>query len=101
MPKQLRKKLKENTTKRLRSRARSMAKRLKKVQRHHITYDPEWVVPIFIGEHWTITQLQRRKHVSRGFIISVEHELERMKKGIVYDLDMPKPKKKKKKRRKK
>jgi len=100
MPKQLRKKLKEDTPDRMRRRARAMVKRLKKVQRHHITYEPEWVVPIFVGEHWTITQLQRRKHVSRGFLESVEYELKRMRKGPVYDLDMPDLKKRKRRKKK-
>ena len=73
--------------------ARAMEKRLRRVQRHHITYDPEWVVPIFQGEHWLISNIQRRVHVSRGFIEAVEYELNRLKSGPIYDLDMPKPKK--------
>jgi len=99
MHKQLRKKLKPDTPARLKSRARAMEKRLKKVQRHHITYDPEVIVPIFQGEHWTLSLIQRRKHVSRGFILSLEHELERLKKGTVYDLDLPNPKKRRRKKR--
>ncbi len=92
-------------------RAKAMEKRLRQVQRHHITYEPEWIVPIFMGEHWTITQLQRRVHVSRGFLESMEFEINRLKEGVVYDLDMPEPrdkkrrsmwrKKKKRKRKKK
>jgi len=49
--------------------------RMKKtvVQEHHISYDPEITVNIFKGEHWLLTQLQRRtKHVSKGFITSLK-----------------------------
>ena len=49
------------------------------VQQHHISYNPEVVVTIYKGEHWVLTQIQRRKKVSRGFITSLkvwiaEHE---------------------------
>ena len=37
-------------------------------QEHHISYDPEWKVPIYKGEHWCITQMNRRKNVSVGFL---------------------------------
>jgi len=40
----------------------------KVVQAHHISYDPEVVVKIYKGEHWVLTQLQRRKNVSTGFL---------------------------------
>ena len=38
------------------------------IQEHHISYDPEIVVRLYKGEHWILTQLQRRKKISRGFI---------------------------------
>ena len=38
------------------------------IQTHHICYDPEVTVRIYKGEHWAITQLNRRKKISRGFI---------------------------------
>jgi len=38
------------------------------VQNHHISYDPEVTVFIYKGEHWMLTQLQRRKKISKGFI---------------------------------
>lgn len=38
------------------------------VQRHHISYDPEVMVFLHKGEHWILTQLQRRKKISKGFI---------------------------------
>ena len=90
----LRRELKEDTPKRLKRRARNMEKRLKKISRHHITYNPELIVPIFRGEHFAISIIQRITHVSRGFILSLEYELERLKGGIIYDLDMPDLKKK-------
>ena len=43
------------------------------IQHHHISYDPEIVVPIYKGEHWVITQLQRRKYISKGFIKTLKH----------------------------
>lgn len=43
------------------------------IQGHHISYDPEIVVKIWVGEHWILTQLQRRtKRVSVGFIVSLK-----------------------------
>ena len=39
------------------------------IQKHHISYDPEITVKIYQGEHWAITQLNRRtRHISKGFI---------------------------------
>ena len=37
-------------------------------QPHHISYDPNIVVTIYKGEHWILTQLNRRKKVSKGFV---------------------------------
>ena len=39
----------------------------KRIQSHHISYDPEVKVSIYKGEHWILTQLQRRKNFSKGF----------------------------------
>ena len=89
MVKKLRKEKLEDTPKRLKRRARAMENRIRNVQRHHITYTPEWIVPIFRGEHFLLTQLQRRKHVSRGFIQSIQYELGRLSNETIYDLDMP------------
>ena len=44
----------------------------KVIQNHHISYDPEVTVKIFKGEHWILTQLQRRKNISKGFVQSVK-----------------------------
>jgi hypothetical protein len=63
-----------------------MDKRLARVQRHHITYSPERCVVIFQGEHFILTQMQRRKYVSYGFIKAVEYELGRMLSGKVWRL---------------
>jgi len=41
------------------------------VQPHHITYDPEWIVPVFKGEHFSITKMLRRKRVSQGFLVAL------------------------------
>lgn len=43
------------------------------VQLHHISYDPDWSVPVYQGEHYAITLLNRRKRVSLGAIISLKH----------------------------
>jgi len=43
------------------------------IQGHHISYDPEIVVKVWVGEHWILTQLGRRtKRVSIGFIVSLK-----------------------------
>ena len=41
------------------------------IQNHHISSDPEVTVKIFKGEHWILTQLQRRKNISKGFVQSL------------------------------
>ncbi len=45
------------------------------IQAHHITYDPVWVVRVYKGEHFICTQLQRRTHVSKGFVQALEYWL--------------------------
>jgi hypothetical protein len=42
------------------------------VQKHHISYDPEVTVKIYKGEHFCLTMLQRRKHISRGLIKALD-----------------------------
>ena len=49
-----------------------MGKKKTVIQTHHIAYKPEWKVKIYQGEHWLLTQLQRRKKVSLGFIKSLK-----------------------------
>lgn len=51
-----------------------------RIQWHHIIYgvdkkQPEWVVPIYQGEHYIISQIQRRKHFSLGFVAALRHML--------------------------
>ena len=48
-----------------------MAKKV--IQKHHISYDPETVVHIYKVEHWLLTQLQRRKNISWGFVIALKN----------------------------
>jgi hypothetical protein len=38
------------------------------IQTHHISYEPPVTVRVYQGEHFVLTQLQRRKHISKGFI---------------------------------
>ena len=43
-------------------------------QNHHISYEnPEWIVPIYKGEHELLTKmnLYSRKDLSQGFIVSM------------------------------
>jgi hypothetical protein len=42
------------------------------VQNHHITYNPEWIVPIFKGEHYILSLMSWRKKTSQGFIIALK-----------------------------
>lgn len=53
------------------------------VQRHHITYDPPWVVSVFWGEHYVLSQLQWRKHFSKGLMTSLEYFLQMHEKEAV------------------
>ena len=48
------------------------------IQEHHITYNPEWKVKVFKGEHWILTQMSRftKKDVSVGFLIALNHFLQ-------------------------
>ena len=49
-----------------------MAKRV--IQRHHISYTPEWIVPMYQGEHQLITKLYwySKKTVSQGLITALK-----------------------------
>lgn len=38
------------------------------IQPHHISYDPEIIVKVWQGEHWILTQVNRRKKISKGYI---------------------------------
>lgn len=45
-----------------------MPEKKKVVQEHHISYDPEIKQRMYQGEHWLMTNLNRRKFISKGFI---------------------------------
>ena len=57
------------------------------VQKHHIKYKDkdgyDWVVRIYKGEHWAITQLQRRKFISKGFITSLKYWIEQHESSAI------------------
>jgi hypothetical protein len=54
-----------------------MTKKEKVIQIHHLIYENEAhkqkaeTVRMYKGEHWAITQLQRRTNFSKGFIKSL------------------------------
>jgi len=56
-----------------------MVKNAKVIQTHHLIYENpdhkqrEETVDLFKGEHWAITQLQRRTNFSKGFIKALKH----------------------------
>lgn len=56
-------------------------KKKKSIQNHHICYlekdGVEFVVPIFKGEHWILTQINRRKNISEGFIVALRKYTEK------------------------
>lgn len=63
-------------------------KRLRNVVHvHHISYEPEITVKIYAGEHWAITQLNRRsKNLSKGFIACLQAYID-THKHLAVDLD--------------
>jgi len=54
------------------------------IQKHHITYEPEWIVEIPARWHREITFIQRRKATPefeyhlRNLIMALNHELNRV-----------------------
>lgn len=57
------------------------------IHKHHISYDPEIIVKIYSGEHWAITQLERRtKNVSKGFIECIKAWIKKVE-DIAVDLE--------------
>jgi len=38
------------------------------IQKHHISYNPEWIVKVRRAEHFYITRLNNFKTLSRGFL---------------------------------
>lgn len=68
-----------------------MPEKKKVVQRHHIRYkekgQEEIVVPVFKGEHWAATNLDRRKLWSIGLIQHLfDRILTRLSNGTIIDL---------------
>ena len=61
-------------------------------QKHHLIYaseghkQEEEICRIYKGEHWILTQLQRRKNISVGFLKSF-HLWELLNKERAVDLD--------------
>ena len=61
------------------------------IQTHHLEYQRKdetvdkqgETVRLWKGEHWTITQMQRRKKISKGFIRALEFWLESVKDKAV------------------
>jgi len=72
---------------------RNMAKRKNKVfiQEHHLIYQEKdkvkektgETVLLYKGEHWAITQLQRRKRISKGFIKALEFWINEVKEKAI------------------
>jgi hypothetical protein len=61
------------------------------IQEHHLEYQDKRLVEekvgetvlLYKGEHWAITQLQRRKNISQGFIRALEFWISTVKEKAV------------------
>ena len=60
------------------------------IQEHHLEYQKGKfeektgpTVLLWKGEHWAITQLQRRKNISKGFIEALEYWINSVKEKAV------------------
>jgi len=77
----LEKSIKKPTEQHFRKRQRRRRRRCQRkgnslvIQEHHITYTPEYTVKVYKGEHWIITQMQRRKNWSKGAITAMRYIL--------------------------
>ncbi|MCK9371381.1 hypothetical protein M0R04_15815 [Candidatus Dojkabacteria bacterium] len=66
-------------------------KKNKVIQTHHLEYQDKRLVTekvgetvlLYKGEHWAITQLQRRKNISKGFIRALEFWIEENKNKAI------------------
>lgn len=58
---------------------RRMNKRIANAQFHHITYEPERIVPVFRGEHYILSLMQRLTFNSSGFLEGMQFEIARIK----------------------
>jgi hypothetical protein len=50
---------------------------------HHITYNPEWVVKVWTGEHMILTRLQWRRRFSKGFFVALHDFIDKYEKYAV------------------
>lgn len=61
------------------------------IQEHHLEYQDKRLVTekvgetvlLYKGEHWAITQLQRRKNISKGFIRALRFWIENVEPTAV------------------
>ena len=54
------------------------------IQHHHISYsNPEWIVPLFKGEHFILGQMNWRKKTSQGFIIALKEYIRIKEKSTI------------------
>lgn len=60
------------------------------IHNHHLIYQKGNaeektgpIVKVFQGEHWAITQLQRRKRISKGFIQALEFWINEVKNTAI------------------
>ena len=55
------------------------------IQDHHISYEPPWIVTVWRGEHFILSQIQWRKRYSKGFITSLK-EFIRLNENSAFEL---------------
>ena len=78
-----------------------------RIQNHHITYDPEWIVEVNMLMHRTISRIQITKATPEAyagltnFVHAVNFEHNRMRQELDLGLDLRQKNPKKKKKRKK
>ena len=60
------------------------------IQTHHLEYQRKdegektgETVKLWKGEHWAITQLQRRKNISKGFLKALEYWINQVRNDAV------------------
>jgi hypothetical protein len=64
------------------------------IQRHHITYDPEWIVELTMKMHQVISYLQRTKATPEQYALminfqhAITYECNRMRMELDTDSDM-------------
>ena len=60
------------------------------IQRHHLKYQRKdegektgETVLLYKGEHWAISLMQRRKHISKGFLRALEYWIRQVESSAV------------------